>query len=181
MEMLTDIGWFLTAGYGSGDGDGYGDGYGDGVKSIYNMPVYWIDGVPTIIKKVKQAYSAAYGYVVISNLTLSKCWIAKNGGMYAHGKTLKEARAALAEKLFDNMTESERIAEFWKCHNSTDKYTGRDLWEWHHKLTGSCEFGRNQFAADRGIDIDNSSFTVAEFVKLCKDQYGGAMIRKLIC
>ena len=144
------------------------------------MPVYLIDGVQTIIKKIKKEYSAAFGYVLQSDLTLKKCWIARYNDIFAHGKTLKEAREALADKLYNNLPEEDRIAAFWKCHNKTDKYSGRDLWLWHHRLTGSCEFGRNQFAKDHGIDIDNSSFTVNEFVELCKNDYGGSIIRKLL-
>lgn len=33
--------------------------------------------------------------------------------------------------------------------------------------------------ADRGIDIDGTEWTVAEFVELCKDSYGGSTIRRL--
>ena len=137
-----------------------------------------IDNMPTIISKVR--YGAAYGYILASDLTLRKCWVAKNGNIFAHGDTLRAAREALAEKLYYNMSEDDRIAAFWNCHNITDKYNGRDLWVWHHRLTGSCEMGRNQFAADHGIDIDNSSYTVQEFVDLCKYSYGGETIRKLL-
>ena len=166
------------SGYGSGSGDGYGYGYGSGIKEFCGESVCLIDGVQTILRKF--AFGAARGAMLMADLTLKKCWVAKGGGKFAHGETLKQAREALAEKLFDDMREDERIAAFWECHNRTDQYSGRDLWIWHHRLTGSCEMGRNQFAQDRGIDIDSSSFTVAEFVALCKDSYGGSTIRKLL-
>ena len=174
-------------GYGNGYGVGYGDGCGSGrgadssdgdIKSINRQTVYMIDGIPTIIKKI--VYGVAVGAILQGDLTLDRCFVVKSGNTFAHGETIKKAQAALMEKLFDDMSEEDRIAEFWKCHNRTDKYNGRDLWEWHHRLTGSCEMGRNQFCADRGIDIDGSEWTAAEFVELCKDSYGGSTIRRLI-
>ena len=183
--MGTDVERFLSisSGYGSGSGSGYGygygygSGYGYGIKSINGMTVYMIDDVPTIIKKI--AYGVAVGAMLNSDLTLTRCFIVKGNNKFAHGETIKKAQAALIEKLFEDMPEEDRIAEFWKCHNRTNKYKGRDLWEWHHRLTGSCEMGRNQFCTDRGIDIDGTEWTVAEFVELCKDSYGGETIRKL--
>ena len=137
-----------------------------------------IDDVPTIIRKFK--FGAAFGAILNSDLTLTRCWVAKGNNRFAHGATLTEAREALAGKLFDDMSEEDRIAAFWQAHNRTDKYNGRDLWTWHHRLTGSCEMGRNQFCADRGIDIDGTEWTVAQFVELCKDSYGGGIIRRLM-
>ena len=182
-------------GLGCGDGFGYGDGddYGGGggfaggggfgagsgydVKSFAGEDVYMIDGVQTIIRKIR--FGAAFGVILNSDLTLTRCWVVKGNNQFAHGTTLKEAREALAEKLFDCMSEDERIVAFWKEHNRTDKYNGRDLWAWHHRLTGSCEMGRNQFCADRGIDIDGTEWTVDEFIELCKDSYGGRIIKRL--
>ncbi len=170
--------------YGYGCGDGCGDGFnsdGSGclryVKTYCGQPVYDIDGVPTLIESVR--HGVAFGTTLRDDLTTTPCVIVKNGHVYAHGATLREAMAALQAKLCDGMTEEERIAAFWECHNRTDKYSGRDLYQWHHVLTGSCEFGRNEFVKNHGIDIDNSEFTVAEFVKLCKNSYGGKVIRKL--
>ena len=40
--------------------------------------------------------------------------------------------------------------------------------------------GRNQFVAEKGIDLDKDSFTVQEFVDMCKRRYGGEIISKLM-
>ena len=45
------------SGSGSGSGDGYGDGYGDGIKEINGQRVYMIDGVPTLIDRVRGDYA----------------------------------------------------------------------------------------------------------------------------
>ena len=193
METLTEkIKAFLAIGsgggsgsgygYGSGGGSGYGygSGYGsgDGIKSVNSETVYMVDGVQTLIRQVSHGF--ARGAMLNSDLTLTPCFIAKGGNKFAHGETLKKAVAALQDKLFEDMPEEERIASFIASHQDKNKKVpARDLWVWHNRLTGSCEMGRNQFAADRGIDIDKDEFTPLEFCEMCKDSYGGDVIRRL--
>ena len=195
IENGSDFGSGYCFGSGSctGDGDGAGDGSGAGcsdgsgdcdgfggsadIKFFCGSPVYLIDRIPTIITAVFGSY--AKGYILETCLTLTPCYIAKRESHFAHGKTLSEAVAAVAEKAFEDMPEEDHIAEFWKCHEKGVKYPARDLYDWHHRLTGSCEMGRNTFAAEHGIDLDSDMFTVAEFVELCGKSYGGEIIRKL--
>lgn len=167
------------AGGGYGFGSVYGDGYGYGadIKFFCGSPAYEIDGITTIITAVFGSY--AKGYILEPCLTLTPCYIAKQESHFAHGKTLSEAVAAVAEKAFEDMPEEDRIAQFWKFHQKGVKYPARDLYDWHHRLTGSCEMGRNTFAAERGIDLNSDMLTVAEFVELCGKSYGGEIIRKL--
>lgn len=166
------------AGYGYSKGDGFGDCDGADIKFFCGSPVYEIDRIPTIITAVFG--SCAKGYIIEQCLTLTPCYIVKQESHFAHGKTLSEALAAVMEKVFKNMPEEERIAEFWKCHHNGMKYPAKDLYDWHHRLTGSCEMGRNRFAAEHGIDLNSDMFTVAEFVELCGKSYGGKIIRKLM-
>lgn len=183
IENGSDFGSGYGFGSGSGTGDGSGAGYGSGfgggadIKFFCGSPVYLIDRIPTIITAVFGSY--AKGYILETCLTLTPCYIAKRESHFAHGKTLSEAVAAVAEKAFDDMPEEDRIAEFWKCHEKGVKYPARDLYDWHHRLTGSCEMGRNTFAAEHGIDLNSDMFTVAEFVELCGKSYGGEIIREL--
>lgn len=193
MESITKrIKEFLNvrSGYGSGNGDGYGygsgngsgfgdgdgDGYGYGVKKVNNHDIYIVDDTPTIITALFNNY--AKGYIVGNDLTLKPCYIAKNGDIFAHGKTLREAVTALQDKLFEDMPEEERIAAFIECHDYDGVYSNSDLYDWHHKLTGSCEMGRQQFATDHGIDLDGK-MSIKEFIKLTKNAYGGEIIKKL--
>lgn len=53
------------------------------------------------------------------------------------------------------------------------------FFDWHHRLTGSCNMGRQEFAKEHNIDIENGEMTVAEFIKLTRDSYGGEVIRTL--
>ena len=177
------------SGYGSGDGDGYGDGYGDGngdgygygddygVKDINGNHVYIVDKIQTIIKSVRG--NIAQGFVLQSDLTLKPCYIVKEQNKFAHGNTLHDAFTALQEKLYDDSTEKERIEAFYKKFPEYDtSYPNRDLFTYHHVLTGSCRMGRESFCLSKGIDLDGTT-TVREFVELTKGSYGGDVICKL--
>ena len=173
-------------GYGSGDGYGYGYGYGDGsgygsgygVKTFCGKRVYLIDDVQTIIESVRG--NVAKGYILQRDLTLTPCCVVKENDKFAHGKTLHEAFEALQEKLYDNSTEEERILKFREHFTDfSKKYPARELFVWHHVLTGSCKAGREAFCRDKGIDVDKDEFTVYEFIGLTKDSYGGDTVKKL--
>lgn len=190
MEMLEDrIKAFLSlssgsgsgyddgSGYGYDDGSGYGSGDGYGVKEINGDTVYMVDDVPTIIKSVRG--NIAQGYILQSDLTQKPCYIVKEQNKFAHGSTLHDAFSSLQEKLYDGSTEEERIEAFRKKFPEYDtSYPNRDLFAYHHVLTGSCRMGRESFCEDKGISLDGST-TVREFIKLTKDSYGGKTIRKL--
>ena len=164
-------------GYGSGDGFGSGDGSGFGIKEVNGDTVYIVDDVPTIIKSVRD--NIAQGFILQRDLTLKPCYIVKEQNMFAHGDTLHDAFTALQEKLYDDSTEEERIEAFRKKFPEYDTlYPNRDLFTYHHVLTGSCRMGRESFCKDKGIDLDGST-TVREFFELTKDSYGGDVICKL--
>ena len=180
-------GYGYGSGYGDGDGDGdgsgygygygYGDGSGDGVKEVNGDTVYIVDDVPTIIKSVRD--NIAQGFILQHDLTLTPCYVVKEQNRFAHGETLHDALSALQEKLYDDSTEEERIEAFRKKFPKYDTpYPNRDLFAYHHVLTGSCRMGRESFCKDKGIDLDGST-TVREFVELTKDSYGGDVICKL--
>ncbi len=171
-------------GYGDGfdsrDGCGYGDGYGfgDGVVSFCGQKVYQIDDVPTLIDHVHG--NAAKGRILRDDLTTEDCYIVKQGSLFAHGKTLRAAMDALRDKLFEDMPEEERIAEFVKAHEWGKQYPSADYYGWHHRLTGSCDMGRSEFAKHHGYRLtDDELLTVEEFIKLTENSYGGSVIRKL--
>lgn len=163
-------------GSGSGSGDGYGDGYG--IKSVNGNTISIVDNIPTIITNVKG--NIAKGFILGSDLSLTPCFIVKGNDQFSHGNTLHEAFESLQEKLYDDSTEEERIDKF-KEHFSdfSKKYSAKELFIWHHVLTGSCKAGRESFCRDKGIDVDNDKFTVYEFIELTRNSYGGEVIRKL--
>lgn len=172
-----DYGSGSVYGSGSGYGSGYGSGDGYGIKDVNGQQVYQIDNISTLIDVCHDAY--AMGRILHSDLTTEKCFIVKQNGMFAHGKTLREARDALLEKLFDDMPVAERIERFMESHDLHKRYPNRDFFSWHHRLTGSCLQGRTAFAQDHGIVLDGS-MTTKEFLELTKDSYGGDIIRRTI-
>ena len=166
------------SGYGSGDGSGYGDGDGSGVKSVNGNTIYIVDNIPTIITNVKG--NIAKGFIFQSDLSLTPCFIVKGNNQFSHGSTLHEAFESLQEKLYDDSTEEERIDKFKENFSDfSKKYSAKELFVWHHILTGSCKAGRESFCRDKGIDVDNDKFTVYEFIELTRNSYGGEVIRKL--
>ena len=165
-------------GYGYGDGDGDGDGYGDGIKSFNGEPVYTIDDVSTILRHVRG--NVAHGVILNRDLTTTPCYVVKQDNCFAHGETLAEAMEALRDKLFDDMPEEKRIAAFLRETEDGKAYPAQYFYDWHHRLTGSCDMGRRQFARDHGIDVENAAMTLREFLELTKDAYGGDVIRKVL-
>lgn len=176
------------SGYGSGYGDGYGDGYGYGsgygdgdgdgygLKSICGEPVYMIDGVPTIITGLRG--SVAMGFIVMADLSKRRTFVVKGGGKFAHGEDLHAAQAALEEKLFDDMPVEEKLEAFREQFTPGEAYTVADFYDWHHRLTGSCTQGRDAFAQDHELSM-NDAMTPEEFIDLTKDAFGGRIIRQL--
>ena len=176
MEMLNKkIERFLTVSYGYGDGSGYGSGYG--LKSFCGSPVHYIDGIPTVIISVHG--NLAKGFIVNGDLTTSDCFIAKGENKFAHGETFAKAQKALQDKIFEDMNTEEKIEIFLKEFNPGVKYPAKSFYEWHHKLTGSCEFGRNSFIKSHDIDLENGMYTVKEFIELTKNDFGGDIICQL--
>ena len=165
------------SGYGSGDGDGSGSGYG--IKSINGFPVYLIDDTYTVVYQLHG--DIAKGAILNKDLSLEPCYVVKRDGVFAHGVTLHEAQEALISKLFDTLPEAERIEAFCNEFKNFDAvYPVRTFFEWHHRLTGSCEAGRRAFAKDHALDIENGTMSVWEFLNLTKDAYGGSTIRKVL-
>jgi hypothetical protein len=130
-----------------------------------------------VIEKVH--LNLAKGFTVNRDLTTEQCFIAKGENKFAHGATSKKAREALQEKIFDDMDTDEKIDAFLEAFKPGVKYPAKSFYEWHHKLTGSCEFGRNSFVKNHGIDLEKGMYTVEEFIKFTKNDFGGDIIRQL--
>ena len=137
-----------------------------------------IDDILTAITNIRG--NVAKGFIVNVDLTLEPCYVVKQDNLFSHGKSVKSAMAGLRDKLFEEMSEEERIDMFWKEHNLKSDYPAQDLYEWHNRLTGSCELGRQSFCKNHNIDLNKDKFTVKQFVELCKNDYGGEVIVKLL-
>ena len=168
------------SGYGSGDGSGSGGGYGYGyrLKAYNEEKVYYIDSIPCVLESVHDNWAAV---LIINNddFTATAAFVAKQDGRFAHGATIRDAFAAVTEKVMDNMDFGEKKASFIeKFPSMTDSYPTMDFFAWHHVITGSCEFGRKQFAQEHGVDL-SGTMTVKQFIDLTRSSYGGDRIREL--
>lgn len=156
---------------------GSGKGYGDGIKEINGKEIYIVDNIPTIFKSIRN--NIAKGFIVKNDLQFEPCYVVKENNQFAHGDNLKDAFMSLQEKLYDDSTVEERIEAFKKQFPEYDvKYNNRDLFVYHHVLTGSCRMGREAFMSNKGLSLDGKT-SVREFVKLTQDAYGGDIIKKL--
>lgn len=178
-------GWGSSSGDGSGLGNGDGDGWNwnwnrsNGLKKFKSNPVYYIDNLPTVILSVH--FNLAKGFVINEDLTTTVCYIAKGDNLFAHGETVKKAQSALQEKIFNTLSVDEKIKVFrTEFKDFNKKYPAKVFYDWHHKLTGSCEFGRNQFCKNHKINIETDQYSVKEFVKLCANDFGGSIIAKIL-
>ncbi len=164
-------------GYGSGDGSGYGYGSGYGIKVFDGQKVYMIDGVQTLIDHVHG--NVAKGAILNGDLTLDDCYVVKAENTFAHGKTIQEAMEALEEKLFEDMPVDEKIDRFLEKFQKDQEYPTKEFFDWHNRLTGSCDQGRRAFARDHDIDLENGMMTVQQFIELTRNAFGGSVIRQL--
>ncbi len=173
-------------GSGSGDGDGSsfgssfgsGSGYSDGsgIASVEGIRIHMIDDTPTQLTYIRG--NIAKGYIMRGDLSFVPCYVVKQADTFAHGETLHAAMEALREKLFEDMPDEERCEAFAREHEAGKLYPNTDYFEWHHRLTGSCLMGRQEFARANNVDM-SGSMTPEQFIKPTKNAYGGDVIRML--
>ena len=176
---------------GSGDGSGFSEGYGSedgsgegGDVSVMNIKTFnghiidYIDGVPTIITHIHN--NVASGFIIGFDMTLIPCYVAKAGNSFAHGKTLKDAVKDAEAKEMGEMPIEERIEKFIEVFGSLNsEHMGKEFYDWHHILTGSCRMGRDKFCEENGIDL-TKKYSVRYFLNITKNSYGGDIIKEII-
>lgn len=164
--------------YGSGYGDGSSSGSGDGIKSYNGHEVYVIDELQTIIYSVHG--NIAKGATINQNLTLTDCYIAKYEDYFAHGNTAKQAMLDAQAKAYQDKPIEERIDHVVGKYPDVDVPIEHSvLFSLHNFLTGSCLFGRQEFAKSHSLDTEHGTMTMREFIHLTKDAFGGDNIRQL--
>ena len=153
-----------------GDGDGYGRG--DGFTYYNKMQIHIVDCVPTVITAVFN--NVAKGFTVNDDLTLKPCYIVKNDRLFAHGETLKKALEALREKELENIDIDELIEKFIEEIKPNALYPAKTFFDWHHYITGSCEYGRNCFVSEHDIDVEHDAYTAKQFFDISLESSFGA-------
>lgn len=168
-------------GYGDGDGDGYGygSGYGEKITVFKGRTVYYVDSIPCIFESVHDTWASV---IVIDRIdfTTKQAFIAKQDGFFAHGETIRDAFNAVMEKVTESMDDDEKKRLFLEAFPEYETpYKTADFFSWHHVVTGSCEFGRKQFAKEHGIDLEGE-MTVKQFIEMTRSSYGGEKVAELV-
>jgi len=76
------------------------------------------------------------------------------------------------------MSIDDKIESFISQFDMSLKYPASKFYDWHNKLTGSCEFGRDNYFKNHEIDMDDK-YTVTQFINLTLNEYGGEIISQL--
>ena len=126
--------------------------------------------MPTCITHVNGR--CAFGFTIKDNSVKVPCFIARVENFFAHGKNLHKAFEAAYDKAMETISVEERVAKVVKKHpDPTAEIPNKELFNLHHFLTGSCEFGRRQFCEHHGIDLEGS-MTMEDFCKITSNDYG---------
>ena len=181
-------------GYGSGDGDGYGygdgsgdgsgsgsgDGYGDGytLLTVREQKVLYVDGIPCLPVSA-HGDTMAVDIIDEQDWTLSRAYVARWQGEVAHGKTVRQAVEAAKNKYFARMDPGEKKRQLLDLFAEKGRLTVKELYAWHGRITGSCEFGRSRFQEEHGLK-DDDTLSLEEFVELTRNDYGGDLIASFL-
>jgi len=118
----------------------------------------YADGILTHIKTIKK----------IDDITLYispyKTVVARKDDTFAHGDSIREAVQELRFKM------AERNVEDYRNLTSDSVLTFEEAVMMYRVVTGSCQYGVNQFLANNKIKKRN--YTVAEILSLTNGHYG---------
>ena len=121
--------------------------------------VHLIDNIETVVLRKKGNVSKVW--------LLGKdheSYLVENDGIYAHGKTLKEARESLLYKIGD------RDTSFYDGYTIETVVTKQEAIKMYRVITGACEYGVKTFVDNQ--KTRKRKFTVQEIIELTKGQYG---------
>ena len=122
----------------------------------------------------------AKGKILNSDLTLTDCYIARVDNYFAHGETLRQAYADALAKALSNEPIEDRVKRVVAQYPDADEpIEHSELFKLHNLLTGSCDFGRRQFAKEHNLDPENGKMSMRDFIDLTKNAYGSSNIRLL--
>jgi hypothetical protein len=126
------------------------------------------NGVPHIIVDgilSKIIHQRGDVYKVVNYGETEVTWIVKSGGVYSHGKTLKEACDDLLYKT------SNQDKSAYKNLKLDDELSFKDAIKMYRTITGACSQGTRYFV-EQNEDKIKESFKVSEIVEITRGQYG---------
>ena len=132
------------------------------------MEVEIIDNIKTIILQRKKN--------IIKGLfldNLQPCYVVEKDGVYAHGKTLKEAKERLIYKITD------RDKSDYEDYTLDTEVTHEEAIKMYRVITGACEIGTRNFV-ENVLVKKKEKYTVKEIIKLTKGQYGNETLKEFM-
>jgi hypothetical protein len=109
-----------------------------------------------VLRKLKNAYKVKIG--------LATKYVVTDGVNYAHGDTIKEARADLMYKISDRDTSQ------YEDLSLDSVVTKEDAIKMYRAITGACEAGTKHFVG--GLRELKPRYTIAEIIELTEGQFG---------
>ena len=141
--------------------------------------VHYIDDIPCIVRSIHDDWLAV-DVISTEDFTTKRAFVAKVNGVVAHGDTLRDAIQAAHDKFMASLNREERCKMFKEQFPELNKlYKAMDFFNWHGTVTGSCSFGRTEFANRKKINIETDVLTVNEFFALTDKEYGSDTIALL--
>lgn len=137
----------------------------DGIYSKTNTECVIIDSILSeVVNKKNNVYKVKNYNKDKKSFDNEISYIVKDGDIYSHGKTIKEARDSLVYKI------SNRDTSIYKDLTLSSILTKTDTIKCYRVITGSCESGVRNFV--ESVNIDKDKFTIQEIVDITKRQYG---------
>ena len=109
-----------------------------------------------VVRKLKNAYKVKIG--------LATKYVVTDGVNYAHGDTIKEARADLMYKISDRDTSQ------YEDLSLDSVVTKEEAIKMYRAITGACEAGTKHFVG--GLKELKPRYTIAEIIELTEEQFG---------
>jgi len=110
-------------------------------------------------------------YKVINYGENKESFIIKDGDIYSHGKTIKEARDSLIYKIINKDT------SVYNNFTLKTKVTKEEAIKMYRSITGACESGTRYFV-EQNRDKLKDKFSIKEIIALTKYQFGNTEFKE---
>jgi hypothetical protein len=132
-----------------------------------------LDGVPHIIADgilSRIISQKANVYKIINHGQTEQSYLIKEGDVYSHGKTLREARDSLVYKIGNRDTTA------YQGLTLDSVLTKEECIKAYRAITGACEQGTKYFVENQ--KKVKKSYTIAEIIESTKGQFGNHGFRE---
>ncbi len=109
---------------------------------------------------------------VINYYKDKESYIIKDGDLYSHGETIKEARESLIYKI------SSRDTSVYKDLTLDSVLTKDECIKLYRVITGACESGTKYFVSKQDPSKVKDKYSIKELIDLTEGQYGNSELKK---